>query len=93
VFVGYNDNGINPGLKMWMFEKFPEQSSLESSDIVDVQINIAQWLAGDRDYKKGVEIFERMYRDTNLTRLFRNGKSQQLQEKLEFKLKLRLGDL
>lgn len=93
VFVGYNDNGINPGLKMWMFEKFPEQSSLESSDIVDVQINIAQWLAGERDYKKGVEIFERMYRDTNLTRLFRNGKSQQLQEKLEYKLKLRLGDL
>jgi len=93
VFVGYNDNGINPSLEMWMFERFPERSQYECTEIVDVLINIAQWLKGDRDYQKGVEIFTMMYRDTNLTRLFRNGKSQQLQEKLEYKLKLRLGDL
>ena len=93
MFVGYNDNGINPSLEMWMFERFPERSQYECTEIVDVLINIAQWLKGDRDYQKGVEIFTMMYRDTNLTKLFRNGKSQQLQEKLEYKLKLRLGDL
>jgi hypothetical protein len=88
VFAGFNDNGLNSTLKLWLNENFPTQCLYETNGCSDILINISDWLAGDRDYDEGVILFERIFKNVNLVRLFRHGKSQQLQEKLEYKLKM-----
>ncbi len=92
-FVGYNDQGFNDSLKLWLWQNFPERSKYEASDCDDILIRISEWINSDRDYWKGVDIFCSMVRARNLQNLFLSRHTPQLEIKLTHKLQARIKNI
>jgi len=84
--MAFNDSGLNTPLKIWLYRHFPEQSPWETSEMQDRHIEILKWVDGPRDYRQGVELFEKYLHGANLVRMFRAGENENLYKKLEFKL-------
>lgn len=85
-FMSFNDSGLNPALKAFLYQQFPIRSQWEITDLQDRYIEIMKWLDSARDYKQGVNIFEKYLHGANLIRMFRSGENDYLKKKLEYKL-------
>jgi len=92
LFMSFNDDGLNAHLKKWLWMRFPGMSKYETSDIEDFYTEVLQWMAGDRDYKDGANLFAKYIRRSNINKLFNTGETPVLREKLEFKFKIILQD-
>jgi hypothetical protein len=92
-FMAFNDSGLNPSLKVWLYNRFPEKSKWETTDMADRYIEIARWLAGPRDFGEGAALFEKYLSGANLIKMFRAGESEYLRKKLEFKLIHSISDI
>ena len=92
-FVGYNDEGLNDALKIWLWQQFPRQSRYEKDACNDIVIRIAAWMESERDYQEGVEIFCDMVKSRNLQLLFRSRETPSLHAKLTYKLTSRIKDV
>jgi hypothetical protein len=92
-FVSYNDEGLNPSLKAWLFKQFPEPSPWEVGKLHDPIIEISNYLQGDQDYQAGCELFVKYCIGVNMKKVFSMGESPQLKRKLIYKLQKRIDDL
>jgi len=92
-FMAFNDSGLNPSLKVWLYNRFAEISRWETTDLSDRYIEIARWLAGPRDFKEGAALFEKYLSGANLIKMFKAGEREYLRKKLEFKLIHSISDL
>jgi len=92
-FVSYNDEGLNPALKAWLFHRFPEPSPWEDKKLTDAIIEITEYLQGDQDYKTGCDLFIRYCIGVNMKKVFSMGETPQLKRKLIYKLTRRIEDL
>jgi hypothetical protein len=92
-FMSFNDDGLNEALKVWLYKRFPARSAFELTDVEDRIIEIHQWIENGREYNQGVRIFEKYMHGANLIRMFRAGKSDTLQIKLEYKLTHAISEL
>ena len=85
-FLAFNDSGLNQHLKIFLYQEFPDASRWETGDIEDKTIEIYRWVHGDRNYLKGVNLFEKYLKVTNLIKLFKEGENDFLRKKLAYKL-------
>lgn len=92
-FMSFNDSGLNKQLKMWLYKQFPVRSKWETSDLEDRYLEILQWLDSDREFMRGVLIFEKYMHGVNLLRMFRSAENEYLRKKLEYKLTHAIDDL
>ncbi len=86
-FMAFNDSGLNKALKIWLYNRFPNLSVYETSNLMDKHIEILQWLDSDRNYRAGVKLFEKYMHGSNLYGIFNSGENESLRKKLEYKLK------
>lgn len=86
VFMSFNDDGLNRALMYWLTVNFINKSNYERKDIEDRVVEICKWLNSDRDYKKGVKLFDKYMKGVNIIKLFKNGETPGLRVKLEYKL-------
>ncbi|HAN19627.1 MAG: hypothetical protein A2X13_14695 [Bacteroidetes bacterium GWC2_33_15] len=87
-FISYNDNGLNGYLKYFLAYYLSLPSKYETYDMEkDPVIHILEYLSiENRDYKKGVELYNKYGRNTNLKVIFRHKESEKTREKLMYKL-------
>ena len=85
-FMAFNDSGLNQALKIWLYQNFEKPSKWEMNDIEDRTIELYQWVTSERNFRKGVQLFEKYLKDANLVRLFKEGETDQLKRKLEYKI-------
>jgi hypothetical protein len=93
VLVSYNDDGLNPSLKVWLHTSFPDPSPWEVGKLSDSVIEIFSFLQGDLDYETGRQLFEKYCVGANMKKLFSHGETPQLKRKLIYKLKRKIEDL
>lgn len=87
LFVGYNDNGLCPSSKYWMFSNFSNRCSFESNDSVNDRFaDIASWIINGKDYNVGVEIYKKYHPNNNFTMMLCTYQTASLEAKLNFKL-------
>ena len=85
-FMAFNDSGLNQALKIWLYQNFEKSSKWEMNDLEDRTIELYQWVNSGRNFRKGVQLFEKYLKDANLVRLFKEGENDQLKKKLEYKI-------
>ena len=86
-YISFSDTGVNKALKIWLYKHFPEQSPWETTDIEDLYIDILKWVEGERNYQKGVLLYEKYLSGSNLLAMFKSGESEILRKKMEYNLK------
>jgi hypothetical protein len=88
-FVAFNDKGLRPGFKHWLFENFPEPSIYESnSDIREPFMVILDWLQGeDKDFQTGCRLFEKYGKSRKAVKFLLRGQSTARKMKLEHLLR------
>ena len=87
LFVAFNDSGLTPILKELLFHMFPEPCKYEKT--VDVPaFEIISWLWNEeRDYEKGVELYNKYGKGNWAKMYFAKVQSRVRDEKLIFKLR------
>ena len=85
-FLGYNDQGLNGSMIYFLWKTFHKQSVYETTEIEDRTVEICNWLEGDRDFQKGVELFRKYFHGANLLKMFEGGETPTLRKKLNYKL-------
>jgi hypothetical protein len=85
-FMSFNDEGLNPELKKWLYGHFPNRSRWELNEPEDKILEIQRWANTGKDYQLGVKIFTKYFHGDNLMRMFLKGENEILRKKLEFKL-------
>ena len=93
IFLGYNDQGLNNELKLFLSEIFPLQSKYESDPLPERYSEILNWLESTRDFETGVNIYARYFNNQNLLQLFYRGETPCLRNKLEYKFNTAINDL
>ena len=92
-FMSFNDDGLNKSLKVWLYKRFTVISKWETTEAEDKIIEMIRWRDNGKDYYEGVRIVEKYLHGSNLVRMFRMGKTESLQKKLEYKLTNAISEL
>ena len=85
-FIGYNDQGLNDSLKLWLIEQFPNKCKYENSEPQDRIFDIFFWINRGMQYHEGVTIFKKYFKHKNLIEMFEAKETQFLKTKLNYKL-------
>lgn len=92
-FVAYNDDGLNNPLKLFLHNMFPEPSTYETNDAVDLTIDVLAWENNGKNYEDAVRIFKTYFKKNNLTRLIEKDYNPILHRKFTFKLEQKLKNI
>lgn len=85
--MSFNDEGLNPALRQFLYTSFPEMSKYENSDINDKVISVLKWFHGGAEYEQGVQLFLQYGKGANIKSILRLGENSTTRKKLEFKMK------
>jgi hypothetical protein len=86
-FLSFNDGGLNHDLKMWLAENFPEQSRFEKTGYSDMYWDIEKALQTSDNKELIRSVFIKYGRERNLVAMVESTYTDQLHEKILFKLK------
>jgi hypothetical protein len=86
-FISYNDAGLNNELKMWLAETFSKQSRFEKTGYSDMFWDIAKALQTPNDKELIRSLFIKYGRERNLVAMVESTYTDQLHEKILFKLR------
>ena len=93
MILSFNDSGLNGGLKEYLIETFPDRSKYEDNQIQDPFLELMQWFENGQDYWKGVMIYEKYGKSTNVKKIFLMGENKRTREKLDWKMKQLINDI
>lgn len=87
-FASFNDVGLTPMLKEWLWDILPEPSKFEKPIEQDPSFEIIKWLKStEKDYEAGVLLYEKYGRAKRAMKYFSKEESKNRYLKLEHKLK------
>jgi hypothetical protein len=85
-FLAFNDNGLNPDLKILLVDLFPDKSIYEN-DEEEPLFEIVKWLKSDKDFEEGTQLYRKYGRSRKALRYFAKGKTNSRVMKLEHKIR------
>jgi hypothetical protein len=88
-FVAFNDKGLRPGMKRWMYNNFPDPSSFEKEDMKkEPYMEILEWLSSeDKNYTAGSMLFDKYGKSKKVKKFFSREENSGRREKLEHQLR------
>lgn len=87
-FVAFNDDGLKPAFKTWLYINFPKPSKYEKTGTQDPFFDIIEWVSSDqRDFAAGCRIFDKHGKSKRTKKFLSKGESIVRYQKLEHKLR------
>lgn len=87
IFASFNDDGLTPALKEWLYDSFPKPSKYEKIQEEDAALEVIKWLRSDQNFEEGTRIFERYGKARKAKKYFGKGETKARSLKLEHKMK------
>jgi hypothetical protein len=86
-FVAFNDDGLRPPLKTWLYANFPEPSKYEKVP-ADPFFEIIDWILSDeKDFATGCQLYDKFGKAKKVKKYFSKGESNARYMKLEHKIR------
>jgi hypothetical protein len=88
-FLSFNDDGLKPALKNWLYLNFPESSKYEKSGIaMEPYFEIMNWLnSPEKDFRTGMAIYDKYGTAKKVKKYLSKGESTARYMKLEHKIR------
>jgi hypothetical protein len=87
MFIAFNDDGLKPPLKTWLYTNFPMPSKYEKP-MEDPFFEIMAWiLSAEKDFATGCRIYDKFGRAKKVKKYFSKGESTARYMKLEHKIR------
>jgi hypothetical protein len=87
-FVSFNDDSLNPALKQWLYESFPEQSSYEKTLPSGKEVEVLNWYNSGKNIEEGILIYMKYGNSKMVERFLLTCRNDKLKmKKLEIHLK------
>jgi hypothetical protein len=88
MFVAFNDDGLRPPLKTWLYANFPVASKYEKAGEQDPFFEIIAWiLSEEKDFASGCLIYDKFGKARKVKKYFSKGESEARYMKLEHKIR------
>lgn len=94
-FVAFNDTGLSPALKTWLYKMFPAPSKFEKP-VAEEQpfIEVLRWLSDpERTFETGRMIFEKHGKGKKVMKYLAKGESEARMMKLEHRMRVLINNL
>jgi hypothetical protein len=88
-FIAFNDDGLKPALKTWLYTNFPQPSKYEKTAAAgDPFFEIIAWVSSNqRDYAAGCRLFDKYGKSKKVKKYLSKKESDTRYQKLEHKLR------
>lgn len=87
-FIAFNDDGLRPAFKTWLFRTFPEESKYEKIvEARDPFFDLVEWVSSEeKNFTTGCALFDKYGKAKKVKKYFSKGESRARYTKLEHKL-------
>jgi hypothetical protein len=88
-FIAFNDDGLRPPMKTWLYCNFPEPSKYEkATGPQDPFFDIVAWtLSGDKNFAAGCQVYDKFGKARKVKKYLSKGESAARYMKLEHKIR------
>jgi len=87
IFVAFNDDGLRPAMKEWLYTNFPEPSKYEKV-VKDPFLDIIKWLlSAEKDFSTGCRLYDNYGKSRKTKKYLSKGESNSRYLKLDHKIK------